>query len=145
MAQKQKTERKRKKEEEKKVGNNNGQLRIANATSGGACKAYWANCFQCTLLTERFCSFSYLRNIEHHRTSYSGKTVQQNQLSLFINDQPGPVGQWIAHGMEPLHGDGQGDEDGGGEGGVVQAVQYRQNGAKMRELGSRKLIKYYLK
>ena len=23
-------------------GNNNGQLRIANATSGGACKAIWA-------------------------------------------------------------------------------------------------------
>ena len=32
MGQKQKTEG-------KKVGNNNGQLRIANTTSGGACKA----------------------------------------------------------------------------------------------------------
>ena len=27
--------------------------------------------------------------------------------------------------MEPLHRDGHGDEDGGGQGGVVQAVQYR--------------------
>ena len=26
-----------------KVGNNNGHLRIANATLGGACKAAWAN------------------------------------------------------------------------------------------------------
>ena len=26
-----------------KVGNNNGQLRLANATSGGARKAAWAN------------------------------------------------------------------------------------------------------
>ena len=30
--------RRKKKEERLKVGNNNGQLRIANATSGGACK-----------------------------------------------------------------------------------------------------------
>ena len=28
--------------ERAKVGNNNGQQRIANATSGGACKAAWA-------------------------------------------------------------------------------------------------------
>ena len=28
--------------EREKVGNNNGQLRIANATSGGARKAAWA-------------------------------------------------------------------------------------------------------
>ena len=31
------------KEERLKVGNNNGQLRIANATSGGECKAAWVN------------------------------------------------------------------------------------------------------
>ena len=40
VGQKQKTEKK--KRERLKVGNNNGQLRIANATSGGACKAAWA-------------------------------------------------------------------------------------------------------
>ena len=47
MGQKQKTEKKEK-EEKLKVGNNNGQLRIANATSGGARKAVWANflCYQ---------------------------------------------------------------------------------------------------
>ena len=42
MGQKQKTE----KEREKEIlndGNNNGQLRIANATLGGARKAAWAN------------------------------------------------------------------------------------------------------
>ena len=38
VGQKQKTEKK----ERLKVGNNNGQLRIANATSGGARKAAWA-------------------------------------------------------------------------------------------------------
>ena len=48
MVQKQKTEKKeerRKRERLKvglKVGNNNGQLRIANANSGGARKAAWA-------------------------------------------------------------------------------------------------------
>ena len=41
MGQKQKTEKKKK--ERLNVGNNNGQLRIANATSGGARKAAWAN------------------------------------------------------------------------------------------------------
>ena len=35
--------RKKKKEERPKVGNNNGQLHIANATSGGARKSAWAN------------------------------------------------------------------------------------------------------
>ena len=35
--------RKQKKRERKKVGNNNGQLRIAKSTSGGARKATWAN------------------------------------------------------------------------------------------------------
>ena len=39
VGQKQKTQKKR---ERLKVGNNNGQLRIANATSDGACKAAWA-------------------------------------------------------------------------------------------------------
>ena len=47
VGQKQKTERKRKKEikreERLNDGNNNGQLRIANTTSGGARKAAWAN------------------------------------------------------------------------------------------------------
>ena len=40
VGQKQKTEKKKekKKRERVKVGNNNGQLSIANATSGGACK-----------------------------------------------------------------------------------------------------------
>ena len=38
VGQKQKTERKRLND-----GNYNGQLRIANATSGGARKAAWAN------------------------------------------------------------------------------------------------------
>ena len=40
VGQKQKTERKK---ERLKVGNNNGQLRIANAISGDARKATWAN------------------------------------------------------------------------------------------------------
>ena len=44
VAQKQKTEGKRgKKRERLKVGNNIGQLRIANTTSGGPRKAAWAN------------------------------------------------------------------------------------------------------
>ena len=38
VGQKQKTKRK-----ERLDGNNNGQVRIANATSGGARKAAWAN------------------------------------------------------------------------------------------------------
>ena len=37
----------RKKERRLKVGNNNGQLCIANATSGGAHKAAWANMMKC--------------------------------------------------------------------------------------------------
>ena len=40
VGQKQKTERE--KQKRAKVGNNNGQLRIANATSCGARKATWA-------------------------------------------------------------------------------------------------------
>ena len=40
VGQKQKMEKKE--EERLKVGNNNGQLRIANATSGGTRKAAWA-------------------------------------------------------------------------------------------------------
>ena len=35
-------EKERKREERLSDSNNNGQLRIANATSGGACKAAWA-------------------------------------------------------------------------------------------------------
>ena len=35
----------KKKKERPKVGNNNGQLSIANATSGGARKAAWANSY----------------------------------------------------------------------------------------------------
>ena len=42
MDQKQKTDKKEE-EERLKIGNNNAQLRIANATSGGARKAAWAN------------------------------------------------------------------------------------------------------
>ena len=44
MGQKQKAEEKERerKKERTKVGNNNGQVRIANATSGGAPKATWA-------------------------------------------------------------------------------------------------------
>ena len=44
VGQKQKTEREKKRKREKKLndGNNKGQLRIANATSGGARKAAWA-------------------------------------------------------------------------------------------------------
>ena len=40
VGQKQKTETKVRR---MKVGNNNGQLRIMNATSCGDCKAVWAN------------------------------------------------------------------------------------------------------
>ena len=42
--QKQKTERRKERKKEKRLndGNNNGQLRIANATSGSARKAAWA-------------------------------------------------------------------------------------------------------
>ena len=36
---------KKKKKKRLNDGNKIGQLRIANATSGGACKAAWANCF----------------------------------------------------------------------------------------------------
>ena len=39
VGQKQKTEERERKKEKLKDGNNNGQLRIANTTSGGACKA----------------------------------------------------------------------------------------------------------
>ena len=42
VGQKQKTEKKER-ERRAKVGNNNGQLGIANATSAGARKAAWAN------------------------------------------------------------------------------------------------------
>ena len=45
MGQKQKTEKRKEKRERERLndGNNNGQLRIANATSGGERKAAWAN------------------------------------------------------------------------------------------------------
>ena len=44
VGQKQKTEKKKERKRERlNDGNNNGQLRIANATLGGACKAAWAN------------------------------------------------------------------------------------------------------
>ena len=43
VGQKQKTEKKERTRERLNDGNNNGQLRIANATSGGAHKAAWAN------------------------------------------------------------------------------------------------------
>ena len=44
VGQKQKMEKKeRQKERRAKLGNNNGQLRIANATSSGVRKAAWAN------------------------------------------------------------------------------------------------------
>ena len=48
-------ERKREKEREERLndGNNNGQLRIANTTSGGARKAAWAN-FICLLVELEF-------------------------------------------------------------------------------------------
>ena len=39
VGQKQKMEKQRREKERLNDGNNNGQLRIANATSGGACKA----------------------------------------------------------------------------------------------------------
>ena len=42
VGQKQKTERKKKRRERLNDGNNNGRLRIANATSGGTSKAAWA-------------------------------------------------------------------------------------------------------
>ena len=43
VGQKQKTEKKKERERKKtEVGNNNGQIRIANATSGGARKGAWA-------------------------------------------------------------------------------------------------------
>ena len=45
VGQKQKTDKKKEKERRLKGGNNNGQLRIANATSGGARKAAWAKIF----------------------------------------------------------------------------------------------------
>ena len=48
VGQKQKTEKEREKER-LNDGNNNGQLRIANATSGGARKAAWANNFPCSV------------------------------------------------------------------------------------------------
>ena len=42
VGQKQKTEKKEREKERLNNGNNNGQLRIANATSGGARKTAWA-------------------------------------------------------------------------------------------------------
>ena len=52
VGQKQKTEgeKRRKKERRPKVGNNNGQLRIANATSCGARKAACAETSNCSIL-----------------------------------------------------------------------------------------------
>ena len=41
------------KERRLKVGNNNGQLRIANANSGGACKAAWANISEDSIISFR--------------------------------------------------------------------------------------------
>ena len=43
MGQKQKTKKRRRKKRESERWYNNGQLHIANATSGGAHKAAWAN------------------------------------------------------------------------------------------------------
>ena len=40
-----------------------------------------------------------------------------------MNYQPGPVFDGVAYSMKPLHRDSQGDENGGGEGGVVHAVE----------------------
>ena len=45
-------DRKEKEEKRQKVCNNSGQLRIANATSGGTLKAAWAN-FQLIQLNNR--------------------------------------------------------------------------------------------
>ena len=52
-----------------------------------------------------------------------------------MDDEPGPVVSGVADSMEPLHGDGQGDEAGDGQGGVVQGVedgQQRCNVGKLR-------------
>ena len=51
VGQKQKTEKKREERKRLKVGNNNGQLRISNATSGGARKASWANLYYASSLS----------------------------------------------------------------------------------------------
>ena len=40
----------------------------------------------------------------------------------------------VADGVEPLHRDCQGDEDSGGQGGVVQAVQNRHHLAEQCSL-----------
>ena len=54
MGQKQKTKREREKKKERlNDGNNNGQLRIANATSGGARKAAWANKIVCLQIPDK--------------------------------------------------------------------------------------------
>ena len=42
----QRQDEKRREKDRQKVGNNNGQLRIANATSVGARKAAWDNLFR---------------------------------------------------------------------------------------------------
>ena len=42
VGQKQKTEKKEERKRDWTIGNNNGQLHIANNTSGGANKAAWA-------------------------------------------------------------------------------------------------------
>ena len=65
----------------------------------------------------------YLWNIEHGSCCSSRQAVQQDQVILPIVEQSGLVVSRAADGMEPLHRDGQGDEDGGGQGGVVHAVQ----------------------
>ena len=51
VGQKQKTEKKERKRERLNDGTNNGQLRIANATSGGTRKAAWAKTERFTLFT----------------------------------------------------------------------------------------------
>ena len=43
----------------------------------------------------------------------------------------------VADSMEPLHGDGQGDEDGDREGGVVQGVKYGQHRCDVGDLSKK--------
>ena len=83
VVQKQKTERKTKRKKERlNYGNNNGQLRNANATSGGARKAAWANK---TLFLQ---SSSLKLDLEKFSDSYQHNllvTVFERRNLLYVN------------------------------------------------------------
>ena len=75
MGQKQKTERERLND-----GNNNGQLSIANATSGGARRTNWAK-----ISTNRY---QLLHEIQMNKTSDSIAIVEKTQIPVTKANSP---------------------------------------------------------